>query len=169
MKGFRLILCNASLSWPLFDSQCALFMKGPRVPKTSHPIEKVCTKAFWNRVCTLFPGFPVRRARGKQNEFEQFVLQQICFFLGGGVAFWVVVLPLNFESQRSERQDLCIVLVDKPPGSRPFPQVHEVCLRAGLYLYHSFRNHYILNSKTTKLCNCNCSKLLKAPEGNCFL
>ena len=37
------------------------------------------------------------------------------------------------------------------------------------YHYHSFRNHYLFNSKTIKSCNCNCQKLLKIPDGNYFL
>ena len=32
-------------------------------------------------------------------------------------------------------------------------------------VYHSFRNHYILNSKTTNLCNCYGKKWLKITEG----
>ena len=35
--------------------------------------------------------------------------------------------------------------------------------------YHSFRNHYILNSKNIKFCNCHGRKFLKFPEGNSFL
>ena len=38
-----------------------------------------------------------------------------------------------------------------------------------LYVYHSFRNHYIFNSKTIKSCNCNCRKLLRMPGENYFL
>ena len=40
-------------------------------------------------------------------------------------------------------------------------------------IYHSFRNHYILNSKTIKPCNCNRGKFLTIPRGiiscNCIL
>ena len=42
-----------------------------------------------------------------------------------------------------------------------------------LECYHSFRNHYILNLKTIKLCNWNGRKLLTFPRGilscNCIL
>ena len=31
--------------------------------------------------------------------------------------------------------------------------------------YHCFRNHYILNSSTIKVCNCNCNEFLKVPRG----
>ena len=31
--------------------------------------------------------------------------------------------------------------------------------------YHSFRNHYMFNSKTIKSCNCNCWKLLECLRG----
>ena len=35
--------------------------------------------------------------------------------------------------------------------------------------YHSFRNNYILKSKTTRSCNCYCRKCLKIPEDTYFL
>ena len=34
---------------------------------------------------------------------------------------------------------------------------------------HSFRNHYILNSRTIKSCNCNCRQFFRIPEKNYFL
>ena len=69
------------------------------------------------------------------------------------------------------------------PGKSCGPGGAEQCLQEALQpipvrrteflVYHSFRNHYILNSKTINLCNCNCRNDWKSLRGiiscNCIL
>ena len=81
------------------------------------------------------------------------------------------VIPQTLPNMATLRRKARTFIPKAPKTTKPRLWAH--CSWKAIFgessKYHSFRNHYILNSKTIKSCNCHGRKLLRIPEANYFL